>query len=165
MSGDCFSKLPLYGKIFYLDTPSYKHNKQLQSRLKRLGATIEPFLTNSITYFVTDTKQECKSKNEKDLNESNTCQTPFPYQIQTRAYKMMSKITPNPKESTVQRARRLKLNVQPLNKVLFWLLDIEKAQNKSWSKSFDVTSKRHKFSSLKGFFIKVEDLSRFNKTF
>ncbi|XP_065648144.1 protein DBF4 homolog B isoform X3 [Hydra vulgaris] len=118
MSGDCFSKLPLYGKIFYLDTPSYKHNKQLQSRLKRLGA------------------------------------------IQTRAYKMMSKITINPKESTVQKARRLKLNVQPLNKVLCWLLDIEKAQNKSRSKPFDVASKRHKSSSLKGFFIKVEDLSR-----
>ena len=77
---------------------------------------------------------------------------------------MLSKITPNPKEAAVQRAKKMNLNIQPLNKVLRWLTDIENHRIiYSGPKFHDLLPMfKVKSSPLKGIFIKVEDKTRFH---
>ncbi|KAL4222573.1 Cdc7p-Dbf4p kinase complex regulatory subunit [Mactra antiquata] len=69
-------KLPLIGKTIYLDVKENKHVKQLQHDLKRLGATLEDFVSRDINYLIT-AQPRPKNNEKKCHGDESPAASPF----------------------------------------------------------------------------------------
>ncbi|XP_060597448.1 uncharacterized protein LOC132751301 isoform X2 [Ruditapes philippinarum] len=65
-------KLPLIGKTIYLDVKESKHLKQLREDLKKLGATLEDFVSRDINYLITSQPRPKKKVANACADESPT---------------------------------------------------------------------------------------------
>ena len=125
---DCCRHLskPLHGYSFYIDAEDGRDGGEaveiLLGKISSLGGNVKHILSHRILYFITTRK----SNERLQIRRS----TRFIKQNETRAQKKLCSVPVSKKEealmSTVDRARKLGLNIFTIEKVTKWLKEIER---------------------------------------
>ncbi|XP_060066326.1 uncharacterized protein LOC132546620 [Ylistrum balloti] len=134
-------KLPLAGKLIYLDVKDVRLTKKLETDLKRLGSSVEKFFVKEINYLITSHPRP-KQKNEDKLQSADSpagVSTPSPFncgpspspgavetkapQSVTRGKAILQKAQLQKKTSSIiENAEKWKVKIVSVEAALKWIL-------------------------------------------
>ncbi|XP_051894570.1 uncharacterized protein LOC127582952 [Pristis pectinata] len=178
---------PISGKAFYLDLPDNKSTKLLEGVLKKMGGTIESFLSKEVTYVISNSKEaNLRSKsanlasapNRKSLKNDQANSSHSIYfrngQMISRGKRLLEKVIKNNEcgvvNSTLANARSWGVKILHLDDLLayFEKRGVKKLLNANRKTlgnehSSNYVYKSNKVGKLKQPFLKIEDSSRHYK--
>ncbi|XP_069110785.1 uro-adherence factor A-like [Argopecten irradians] len=134
-------KLPLTGKLIYLDVKDVRLTKKLETDLKRLGSSVEKFFVKEINYLITSHPRP-KQKNEEKFQSADSpagVSTPSPFncgpspspgavetkapQSVTRGKAILQKAQLQKKTSSIiENAEKWKVKIVSVEAALKWIV-------------------------------------------
>ncbi|XP_033761881.1 uncharacterized protein LOC117343569 [Pecten maximus] len=173
-------KLPLTGKLIYLDVKDARLTKKLEADLKRLGSSVEKFFVKEINYLITSHPRP-KPKNEDRLQSADSpagVSTPSPFncgpspspgavetkapQSVTRGKAILQKAQLQKKTSSIiENAEKWKVKIVSVEAALKWILkELAKLPPDSSKSNQSANTRGCKIKRLRSPMLKFESKTR-----
>ncbi|OWF39392.1 uncharacterized protein LOC110465088 [Mizuhopecten yessoensis] len=173
-------KLPLTGKLIYLDIKDIRLTKKLEADLKRLGSSVEKFFVKEINYLITSHPRP-KQRNEDKLQSAdspagvsipspfNCGPSPSPGAVETKAPQsvtrgkaILQKAQLQKKTSTIiENAEKWKVKIVSVEAALKWILkELAKLPAEDSKSNQSANTRGSKIKRLRSPMLKFESNTR-----